>query len=241
MPLFLDTPTPLYLDFMGPYPGNPCVEIEPPALALTFSDTTDLEWVEHCAEGRGKLLEQFKGKELIEELLCSYLCEVQELENVVWAVKLLMTLETATGVQLDGVGARVGAPPRAGMTDDQYRLVVRIQIAIILSDGQRPDLLGILRIILGATASIFVREYWPATILYHPVEPLPVGVTTATIKALLKAAKAAGVKLYVMFTFSPSTDTFYGDSVHATVTASGQRPGSVHDATVGGDCAHIQE
>lgn len=219
---------------------TPEVTIDPPAGADTFSDPfmPSMVWTNWLEVGPSRLIEQFKGKPAIEAMLRTWLAQGQDLENTLWAVKLLSGLYTSEGKQLDNLGALLGEPDRAGESDTNYRIRVIARAARNLSNGRREELLAILAILLGDSYAVKVYESYPASTLYEFVEP-PTTFDALQLYQILFGAKAAGVRLEVLFSDVPSIETFTSDTQYADITVEGQWIGSIHDNTVGGYCASI--
>ena len=66
--------------------------------------------------------------------------QIQDLEDSSFEVLLNRWIDTAVGVQLDGVGAIVGEA-REGRGDDEYRLAIKARIQINFSEATPEDIL----------------------------------------------------------------------------------------------------
>ena len=98
--------------------------------------------LEQCAPNLHKLVRVLVG-------------EVQELEELWWALIFDRTLDTASGYVLDQWGRVVGEP-RDGLDDATYRNFIRARIASNNSDGTPETLIGIIKTITGANSV----HYW---------------------------------------------------------------------------------
>jgi hypothetical protein len=132
--------------------------------------------------------------------------QVQDIENVAFAVLQGRTINTAVGVQLDGLGELVGAP-RAGRTDDTYRVRIRAQIALNLSSGTPDEILRIVQLMVGSAK---LAEYFPASFIVDSTAGAnPTSAATALeISSIVKAATPAGVRSQHIYAVSPASKVF---------------------------------
>lgn len=122
------------------------------------------ENIAHETEALAALFEQFIGKTNIEEMLSSFVQEVQEIENVLYSLFDERLLDTAVGAQLDLLG-RIVEEPRKSSDDEQYRKFIRGRIAANRSSGTIPELLNLLTIISEIGDEYIIREYYPASLV----------------------------------------------------------------------------
>lgn len=129
-----------------------------------------------------------------ELLVRSYADEVQALDAAATDLLALTSLDNAIGVQLDGIGQIVGLA-RAGLSDSQYRLLLRAQIRINTSGGTIEQLNEIARLASGTTATTPVftlTESFPADFIIEFSTTLAPGVGSIIAEAVYQG-KAAGV------------------------------------------------
>lgn len=165
--------------------------------------------LDHEDQGVALLLGQFKDKPRIEELIRSFLSEVQELENQAFAVAAYRLLPYAYSGHLNTLGTIVGEP-RNGRTDDEYRRAINVRILVNDSNGQAETLIAVVALYeqietLGGT--VVITEYQPAAMVVEllgkaSADPVAVGL-------LLRQAKAAGVRLSFVYLPSGDTDTSF--------------------------------
>lgn len=93
--------------------------------------------IDHAAQAVGNLLSQFRNSARLQELITIFCAEIQSLENLYHELYDECTLETAVGVQLDMEGKIVGWP-RMGLSDDDYRAMIKVAIVINQTDGDIP-------------------------------------------------------------------------------------------------------
>ena len=67
----------------------------------------------------------------------------QRLHDVIVDVAKFRLIETAYGQQLDNIGEELGVP-RAGSTDEEYRILLRIRAYKRKSQGTRPDVIDLI-------------------------------------------------------------------------------------------------
>jgi hypothetical protein len=131
----------------------------------------------------------------LERLIDALSQQSQQLETALLEILVDTRLANAEGTQLDTIGAIVGRD-RSSATDDRYRDLLTAQIAINLASGTIQEILTIVELIVGADVDLELVEYFPAAFeIEADDQPLPVG-QGANVAALVKSAKAGGVKGY---------------------------------------------
>jgi len=84
------------------------------------------------------------------DLLDAFATELQRLDAFVDELYEQRFVETATGVELDKLGAAVGVSRETGESDERYRFRVRLGKAVAASDGTAADVRAILRVAFDA-------------------------------------------------------------------------------------------
>lgn len=172
--------------------------------------TAHEEITTHVADGLDLLAREFR-KDRIEAILTAWLSQVQHLEGALFDL-LSDGLTTAVGAQLDQIGDLLGRP-RAGLSDDEYRLVLQGTALAISSSGTGPEIYAIADI-LCKTVTFTLTEPPVATVKIEPDAALPISATL--VLEVLARAKAAGVRLLLVdprgasstrFTFASGTET----------------------------------
>ena len=137
-----------------------------------------------------------------EKLLATYAAEIQEFETAAFQVLLDRWLETAVGVQLDGLGSIVGKA-RAGSDDDTYRLLLRAQVLLNRSSGTVPEILEILELVIPGF-TIELQQHFPAGFQVI-VDQAPLPADDGPVVAFVVGqARAAGVRgLFQYFETAP--------------------------------------
>lgn len=156
----------------------------------------------HVAEAIGNLIEQFKGKPNLEALISSYVTQIQDAENAAFQLITDRSIDTATGAQLDGIGQVVGLD-RDGLSDDDYRTRLRVQIRLNLSTGTIEDVLTVATLITGGSVELF--EGWPASIVVTIFE---LTEDPALVAQIISEARSAGVGSQLIYSPSPEGEIF---------------------------------
>lgn len=171
---------------------------EPARLAEHAAVTT------HVDDGLRSFARQFASRPRLAALLTALLRPVQELESAVWALYALGIGESS-GHALDQLGAVLGAARPTGLSDEQYRWILRAATVALRSSGTGDDLIKAMRELMGGTSlAFYVREHFPADVVVEPKRATT--LQASAIKAVLMRVKSGGVGLQVVDV--PSGDTF---------------------------------
>lgn len=158
----------------------------------------------HVEDALARLPEDYR-QPVRQALLTALVRPLEELEQAAYDMTLWRDLATAAGVQLDVLGA-ILALPRAALSDEDYRRLLRVQILILHSDGLPEALLTILRGWLNIKPGHLVyREFPPAgwVIYYDTATTLQ-----RQIGSVLGRSKAAGVRGALISATTAPTATF---------------------------------
>ena len=129
-----------------------------------------------------------------------YVAEAQALDAAATELLQAVTLGSATGVQLDGLGQIIGIE-RSGLDDEPYRSLLRAYIAINTSGGTIEQLLTIARLATNTTIDDGAIELVEGDIAEFNIEctqQLPTGVGAVFAEAIIQG-KAAGVYTIVKY------------------------------------------
>lgn len=144
---------------------------------------------DHILRAKNRLLEQYKGKKRVEDLLEAFVKEYQSLEDVLNVLSVKRSLEEAEGVQLDGIGQIVGRSRIPGQTDEQYLLDIKTQIIQNLNQGTVDEFISAALFFTGAS-DIWYQEVYPASVdvmLSESVDPSMVAFIRARLESFLPA------------------------------------------------------
>lgn len=168
---------------------------------MTAEKSTD-----HIDRGLAKAISIFKDKPVFQALLSSFLAEIQELENAIFEVIVYSGIDEVEGVSLDVLG-KVLLRGRNGLSDVDYRIALKAQIAINRSQGTPVDVLKVATLSLPAGFTITYVELYPAAI-FVMINEAPVSFTPRVLFESLKTAKPAGVRLLFQYSIAPSGEAF---------------------------------
>ena len=214
-------------------------DLEYPA-AFTYtpsvSSTADLSYsTSHVEEGKAMLLEQFRDKPRLAALLGVFLGQVQAAESALWQLFSERTVDTAAGVQLDNLGTIVGET-RQGLSDADYRTLIRGRIAANKSMGREGDLRDVVFACLGSDSSSVISRTWPpAEVETEVAEPLT-NINPYTMGRLLKIATAACVRIVLRWQAQAETSTFGISDLYSVseINQASEGFGWSGDASLGG-------
>lgn len=178
--------------------------------------TAHSEVTTHVADGLAGLPHQLRGREKFEALVTTYLTQSQELEAAAWDLYAL-AITNSSDHALDQIGEILRQPRPDGLSDANYRKVLRGVVLALRSSGTGDEMEAVARAVLGAWATI--TEAFPATLVVTPAEDNP--IPTTVILSALRRAKSAGVGLQVIdmgpdprFRFSSSAEEAVVNSDH---------------------------
>lgn len=144
------------------------------------------------AETIGDRLLMFVRGARFQALVQTFASRTEALVEVARQITEAFGLDTAVGVQLDRLGAILQLPRGPGVTDDSYRLLLRVQVLLILSSTATTEtLLEIVLQVTGAEAPTYFETH-PAHI---GIGAIATGSTAVLLAQLLRRAKAGGVRL----------------------------------------------
>ena len=186
---------------------------------------------DHVGEALADLLFQDVGSTRVESYVSTAAARWQAIEDLLWQLATERGLDDAVGVQLDGIGDILDEA-RGGLSDDQYRLVLRAKILAIKSRGRVEELIEILEVM--DYTSIVVREQPPAHIQIEICDATLVSETDR----ILRLAKAGGVGLLLVYSDYDEDHTYQASGTYDAAEYDGDTgSGSVHDPTTGGRSA----
>jgi hypothetical protein len=138
---------------------------------------------------------QYSNAAGIQQILAAEVEEIAELETAIIDVWVKYTIEYGEGYALDLIGAILDAP-RGGLTDTNYKALLRAQILTLRSTGKVEELYTILRTIedreyriypkVNMTLIVEAREAWGA-------------VSVDTVIDILNRAREAGWDLIFVY------------------------------------------
>lgn len=189
---------------------------------------------DHAALIPCRILSQFKQSPKLIGLIQELVRPLNDVETAAFELMTERWIDTAFGRQLDIIG-RILGEPRITPDDELYRVRLKVRLRVLRSHGRRRDLLRIARLLIpDDSIDIRFREYSPCVVEVTVPEPMGALVRPLELYRILQRAKGGGVRLQLIYTESPSTETFHTDTAEL-----GMGLGSVYDPTIGGAWASI--
>lgn len=188
------------------------------------------------ADALGLLLEQYKGKPILEALLSSYVSECEELRDAIQEIVLARDARTAYGIWLDIIGKIVNAARNSG-NDAAYRLIINTAIAVNRSFGRAKDFELVWQLLGNDPATLSETENYPACATISTDVPInnPLLSGAEVLDILTRVffhshMNAAGVKL--AFVFATDANSFQATSSISMASNPAHAPSdSAHPAT----------
>ena len=162
---------------------------------MTLQRVTD-----HAEQAAAKLLGQFRAKPRLAGLVRSLVDGLQVIENAAWDIAEGRPLAVATGATLDAYGTLVGFP-RAGLTDEAYRAVLRGVIAENNSDGTHAAAMHILDSLFQPKGIFAHTQMHGGNVGYGLWEPSVSPSLYRMMRGVFERSLAAGVRLAFLETF----------------------------------------
>ena len=190
----------------------------------------------HVEEGLDRLIARWADKPNVRALLTMLLEQVQELEEAIWLVIYGRMVEYAEGVQLDMLGRLVGED-RNSLSDDLYRVRIRVRIRINQSFGTSKDVIEMLRI--ADSAAFHLREFSIAAFSVWYDEPPSSAAVGHELAGLVAQTRAAGVSGRVTFPVDRETGrgAFFGSVAEPALNAA-RGFSSIYNSDIGGLFGH---
>lgn len=166
--------------------------------------------LDHEERALARLLQQFRGKPRFEGLIAAHASRMQSVEDMLWELLVCDDIDTATGAQLDDLGDLVGQL-RGQLPDAHYRVFIRARVLVNLSSGTPDELIAIVEMIMGAMGNnaFLLREDYPATVVVVVDERWTgTGVFPTAVAAILRAARAGGVRSILEWSANWNAETF---------------------------------
>jgi hypothetical protein len=184
---------------------------------------------DHVDRALARLVTQLRESASHRGLIAAIVGPAQSIEEALAASLVLRQIETATGAQLDEIGAVVGAY-REGRTDDELRARVRVAVLVNRRSGEVETLIQIARLLLPEPLTFTLAEPGPATVeIIVSGGELP---EAGPIVEPLREACAGGVRLIFRHNVVPASESFSfaGGPGLGFTDASGLFPGGLFAA-----------
>lgn len=119
--------------------------------------------IDYAGVGQERLTGQFTNSPKLQQLIRAILTPLTSIEIDADSLVLERWIDTAEGVQLDGVGNIVNEL-RNGRNDDDYRQAIRFRVFVNISRGTPADMLHGVKVLTNPTDTQYFEVY-PATVL----------------------------------------------------------------------------
>lgn len=162
---------------------------------------------DHVKRGLARLVEQYKNSTKFKLWISVYLQRIQNLEDATWEVLEKRSIDNGIGIALDYIG-KILNRPRGGLSDDDYRIALRAEIAILRSTGNGDDLDTVGGLSIPSGYDFQLIDLGNAT-LQVIVDGIP-AFSISTLFLNFLRAKQGGVKL--LFEFQPTDHPFIWDT-----------------------------
>lgn len=149
----------------------------------------------HKERAIAALVSQFRDKPRLAKLIEIYTRPFQELEDVFWQLYTERRINVATGVHLELIG-KILLEPRGGLSDADYRAVLRAKARVLFSNGTGPNLIQIAMLFLESTLFTY-EEFYPASVEMR-ITDANAASRVRLLARLLKRAKSGGVRIDVV-------------------------------------------
>ncbi len=162
----------------------------------------------HASDAIARIASEYVGKTKMEAMTGLIGDRTQVTEDALWAFSTDLTLDGATGAQLDVLGAMVGES-RASKDDDAYRIFIRARVLVNKSSGTGDEILDIFVMLLSDLGAYTVEllELQPATILVQ-VHGSFDEVDAQSLSVILRSARAAGIGSWMVWSPAADASTF---------------------------------
>ena len=185
----------------------------------------------HVVDALNRLLQQYKDKDSIRAIVSAKTEQDQVLEDVFQDLENFRGIDTATGVQLDGLGDILGIE-RQGLNDEDYRARLKVKVVQNVSNGEPDRLINVYRFLLNAT-QIQYQEHYPAGVAMMANAPITPGMETLIYREIQKISPA-GVRVDYIGSYDPD-DAFAFEGAGGPLDLAGADGfGDLLDAGVGG-------
>lgn len=156
------------------------------------------------------LIEQFEDSLNINKMVYIGVDPLQRAEIVASEISKMRDLDTAIGYSLDITGEILGVS-RQGLTDDEYRKILRLQTFLNRSCGEPEMLILALKTFTGATV-VHYYEMHPAMVY---MEFTSIFAPPLNLLKLLQKLAVAGVKIILSWAIDTDPDfSFDGEGIY---------------------------
>lgn len=186
--------------------------------------------LDHAGAAESRIAQQYKASTRLLGLIGAFTEQVQDIEDALYPMCLLKSIDDSVGAQLDLIGVILNQA-RGPAADAQYRLMLKAKAKVDHSSGTAEDLIAVFYTVEPA-ATITVQT---AGIAYVTVE---ISSALATWEAalyvqFLEKARAAGVSATLLWT-ADTNNLVLSDEADYPETSTTLGLGDATDPTTGG-------
>lgn len=159
----------------------------------------------HLTRGLSRLIQKFKNKPNVTGFASALLMEVQELSDAIYEAWNYRLIDNAFGRTLDLWGVVLGRA-RGSLSDDSYRIRLKVQLLLLRSSGTVPELIQMFQLLAPSPRTVKYISRWNAA-----QEVAILGAASpegADFAEILQSAKAAGVKSTLHWLEAAPADSF---------------------------------
>lgn len=136
-----------------------------------MADSVDhvVAWENINSDVKDLLIEEFKSKENIVKLTYLISQEKSKIDQAMIYVAKFRLISTATGIYLDEIGEELGLP-RDGLSDEEYRVILKIRAYRVASSGTRGDIIDVFSRFTGTdkdTISTYIGYYKTFDVFFY--------------------------------------------------------------------------
>lgn len=166
---------------------------------------------DHRERARADLLSQFRHKTRIEALIRALALGTQNLEDALLDFVVSLSVDFATDELLNRLGKLVGEQ-RLGLSDSEFRRIIRVRIAANRSSGTRDELISIFEQATDAAEVRYVDSFPAAFLLIAFVPEIPSQILRDRINAIIEIAKPAGVNFTASYNITGGSTAIFNQS-----------------------------
>lgn len=142
-----------------------------------------------------ELAPPFWGKPFVAALTSAFAREIQTLEDTLWEMLELRTIDGADLARLKVIGKIVGQP-RLGFDTEHYRTLIKARALANVSRGRGSDIFGVLDLLLGP-GDYAIYTPGNATLYLVALQPVD-AVGLSMVEQILPDTRSAGVGLELL-------------------------------------------
>lgn len=155
---------------------------------------------DHVQQALNRLVEQYREKANIEDLLRALNEGWQPMEDTNEDLCDLRGIDMAFGYQLDRLGAMFDVP-RDGLNDDDYRLLIKAKILVTIAEGDPETMILVYKFLVGGSLVVY-QDLPPAGVGMAVNADITPGKET-DIYRFVQSVAPAGVRVDFLACFDP--------------------------------------